>query len=472
MKQTIIILFITLLFSCKNESKFEHYGCNFYGDSKVSIDLYSKNIHSFSSNSQAEKIIDEIVNISGLESNFIIAEESRVENAAALVANDKRYIFYNKYFIEKINNITNSDWAAISILAHEIGHHLQGHTISDLGSRPQQELEADKFSGFILNLMGASLGDAQIAIRKVAPENESRTHPARSKRLNAILEGFNNASKRMNKQINTDLVNSQDNSNRKSNKSSNLSLLKDRKPYEYKFYFNKALEKQIFPPQVSNQSEYFSNIKMEISDKLIRIEDKEIFNQKFDFLIDRDFLRIEDMGHFYNDNSEYIIIATNLLPEPGGGFEGKLWWASVVSGISGFIIYKDGNLVAQNLNVSSSGSMGGNQTNLKKLKIISNTGNGSIIQVGENLFIALNSENEMSGINIPKYVTDGSGFMDDPVVIERKGIKIKGNDILVNYLDVRDDSPININYNYDIESGIYHNEKSIYSYRNKHINNK
>lgn len=472
MKQTTVILFILLFFSCKNERKYEHYGCNFYGDSKVTVDLNSKTMHSFSSNNQAKMIIDEIVNLSGLESNFIVAEESRIENAAALVANDKRYIFYNKDFIEKINNITNSDWAAISILAHEIGHHLQGHTISDSGSRPNQELEADKFSGFILNLMGASLGDAQIAIRKVAPENESTTHPARSKRLNAILEGFNNASKRLNKQTNVGSENRQSNSNKTRNENSSLLLLKDKKPYEYKFSYNEVLKEQIFPERVSNQSGYFSKIKMEIGDKLIRIEDREAFNQQFDFLIERDFLRIEDISHFYIDNSNYIIIATNLLPEPGGDFEGELWWASVVNGISGFTIYKDGSLIAQNLNVSSSGKMGLNQTNLKKLKVISNTEYGSIIKVGENLLITLNSDNEIHGINAPEYVTDGGGFMDDPVVIERKNIKIKENDIVVNYLDLRDDSSINIIYNYDINSGSYSSKESIYSYRKKADNNR
>lgn len=69
----------------------------------------------------------------------------------------------------------------MSILAHEIGHHLLGHTISIGSSNPQDELEADKFSGFVLYKMGASLNDAVQAIQLLGSDTDSKTHPSKQK---------------------------------------------------------------------------------------------------------------------------------------------------------------------------------------------------------------------------------------------------------------------------------------------------
>ncbi|MBK8068385.1 MAG: hypothetical protein IPK27_12370 [Rhodanobacteraceae bacterium] len=87
----------------------------------------------------------------------------------------------------------NNDWAPISIMAHEIGHHLSGHTIMPGGSQPPTELEADKFSGFVLYKMGAMLADAQKAMNTLVPEQDGKTHPGRSKRVQAIQEGWTQA---------------------------------------------------------------------------------------------------------------------------------------------------------------------------------------------------------------------------------------------------------------------------------------
>ena len=75
-------------------------------------------------------------------------------------------------------------------MAHEVGHHLNGHTLSDVGSRPKRELEADYYSGFILQRLGANLDDARVAMLKLGSDSGSRTHPARHDRLAAIGNGW------------------------------------------------------------------------------------------------------------------------------------------------------------------------------------------------------------------------------------------------------------------------------------------
>ena len=88
--------------------------------------------------------------------------------AAVIVLDDdripQRVIAFNKDFIGLVKRATGGNaWAPVSVMAHEIGHHLSGHTITPGGSQPPTELEADKFSGFVLYKMGASLDDASSA---------------------------------------------------------------------------------------------------------------------------------------------------------------------------------------------------------------------------------------------------------------------------------------------------------------------
>src|SRR5690606_38104599 len=72
-------------------------------------------------------VISEIIDVIGLKPRFEL-RSANIENAAAVIYNGKRYILYNEHFLDAINNAVHTDWAGVSILAHEIGHHLNGHT--------------------------------------------------------------------------------------------------------------------------------------------------------------------------------------------------------------------------------------------------------------------------------------------------------------------------------------------------------
>ncbi|WP_237717865.1 membrane-binding protein [Pontibacter sp. BAB1700] len=137
-------------------------------------------------------VIGEIIDVIGLKPRFEV-RSANIENAAAVIYNGKRYILYNESFLAAINNAVHTDWAGVSILAHEIGHHLNGHTLSRQGSNHADELEADEFSGFVLRKMGASLEEAQAAMKVLSDERSSATHPGRSYRLAAISKGWGNA---------------------------------------------------------------------------------------------------------------------------------------------------------------------------------------------------------------------------------------------------------------------------------------
>jgi hypothetical protein len=145
-----------------------------------------------------KQVVAEIMKYTGLPANFVVVE-GKVPNAAAVIMQGpdqvpRRVIAYNPAFMGQVIEATKSNnWAPVSIMAHEIGHHLSGHTIVPGGSQPPIELESDKFSGFVLYKMGAPLADAQRAIATLVPEKDGETHPGRKKRLAAIEAGWKEA---------------------------------------------------------------------------------------------------------------------------------------------------------------------------------------------------------------------------------------------------------------------------------------
>ncbi|MCW3073077.1 MAG: rane-binding protein [Flaviaesturariibacter sp.] len=143
--------------------------------------------------SVAPAYVQEIIAAVGLKPSFELTASTQVPNAAAVVYGGKRYLLYNPTFINNLVRQTGTKWAAVSVLAHEIGHHLNGHTVTGSGSQPVVELEADEFSGFVLRKLGASLTDAQVAMKTLATATASRTHPAQYDRLSSIAKGWQDA---------------------------------------------------------------------------------------------------------------------------------------------------------------------------------------------------------------------------------------------------------------------------------------
>lgn len=140
--------------------------------------------------SQIDAVIKDICQHIGLTCNFD-AFPARVPNAMAYMIDGKRVIMYNPEFIDKVQHGKGQpSWATLSVLVHEIGHHLLGHMFVNDGNFPARELEADKFSGFMLYRMGSTLNEAKENIRTMAQENETPSHPGRSRRLLGIDEGW------------------------------------------------------------------------------------------------------------------------------------------------------------------------------------------------------------------------------------------------------------------------------------------
>jgi len=140
----------------------------------------------------AKEAVSKIVQYTGLTPNFNIIPNNDISTAIAYLKNNKRYIAYNPKFIEKLDTETSTNWASVSVLAHEIGHHFSGHTLIKKQSL-ENELIADQFSGFILHQMGATLDEAKTALSTIGHEMDTTKHPTKNKRLIALIKGWKNA---------------------------------------------------------------------------------------------------------------------------------------------------------------------------------------------------------------------------------------------------------------------------------------
>ena len=158
---------------------------------------------SFQSDTEAKEIFTQILSTVGLAwiTDRIQLRASDVANAEARYDKEsqERFIFYNATFMQQIKAKSGNYWSLMSILAHEVGHHLAFH-VEIPGRNHEFELEADYFSGFVLGKLGATLDEAQAAMRGIGSPQASESHPALGDRLQIITigwtDGRNNAQPR------------------------------------------------------------------------------------------------------------------------------------------------------------------------------------------------------------------------------------------------------------------------------------
>ena len=115
---------------CFGQSQNNH--CSFTGE--LSINYYKYLQGNYSNDFEIDKIINDIVREIGLEKNFVYVNSPGLNNCAALNYDGFRYILYDKTFLNLLSDNQSSKRSVyVSVLAHEIGHHLcSGKTFDNL----------------------------------------------------------------------------------------------------------------------------------------------------------------------------------------------------------------------------------------------------------------------------------------------------------------------------------------------------
>lgn len=149
----------------------------------------------FQSVYEAADIVKSMLDSIKWKENFTLQEQNGINNAYATIIRNKRWIIYDNDFLENLDGYAATKWASISVLAHEMGHHYYNHVVSGKGSTIPTEIEADKFSGYLMNKMGATLEQSVAAMQTIATDKPSATHPAKKDRIASITSGWNQAKK-------------------------------------------------------------------------------------------------------------------------------------------------------------------------------------------------------------------------------------------------------------------------------------
>ena len=203
MKKVKLLLFV-ILFS-KSINAQTNLGNSFSGNENSATVLCPQTKGAFT-DEKVNQLISEILKTSNLKNRFIVIPCSNISNCQAIYYEGKPYILYNASFLEEVKRfsfseknipISETNWEALTILSHELGHHFNNHLNNPPpGATAQElELEADEFAGSTIYLLGGSLSQAQLAFKSVSL-NQSYTHPGRAARLASIAKGWNDASLR------------------------------------------------------------------------------------------------------------------------------------------------------------------------------------------------------------------------------------------------------------------------------------
>ncbi|MBK6996248.1 MAG: M48 family metalloprotease [Lewinellaceae bacterium] len=131
-----LLLFISNL-SAQDPISILH-GCNFEGDET------EKEYYTFETSNEADKIVKRILDGTDVSHESIIVKEANVKNALASTVDKRRYILYSTAFLEKFKGDAKTKWAAYTVLAHEIGHHLNGHDFSEKDPKLRRKMESRK----------------------------------------------------------------------------------------------------------------------------------------------------------------------------------------------------------------------------------------------------------------------------------------------------------------------------------------
>ena len=172
-----------------------------YASDQNNVNLNSAN--NFSSELAYESLDKILFQIGASRDKFIIQPCSNISNAVATQLGGVRYILYDPIFMTKVSdNFENSNWGEIFILAHEVGHHINNHSLDLLlydkiseeskSKQREQELDADLFAAFIIARLGGGYEEIVSVIKNIAKDDSDHksSHPSLQKRLEAVKVGF------------------------------------------------------------------------------------------------------------------------------------------------------------------------------------------------------------------------------------------------------------------------------------------
>jgi len=133
-------------------------------------------------------VVASIKSVLGANGRIDIYVAMNEDNASATIIEGQKALIADHHFLNRMDTGAGTKWAAISVLAHEVGHHISG-----LGRGLQGELDADYWSGYALQKLGAGRDASIRAIMRYGSEYDTKTHPRKYLRASNIQQGWDDA---------------------------------------------------------------------------------------------------------------------------------------------------------------------------------------------------------------------------------------------------------------------------------------
>lgn len=175
-------------------------GTNFNGQPAGDPGPCAGSSANFMTEQDVSRLITDMLDRIDIRNRFLIVACRQVDNCQATLYKGKPYILYNPDFLDEVKrmNFSSADirvstrnWETLTILAHELGHHVNNHLLNPHPDATQREmeLEADEFAGAMIFRMGGTIEQAKAAYLS-QPERGSYEHPGRQQRLDAVTRGW------------------------------------------------------------------------------------------------------------------------------------------------------------------------------------------------------------------------------------------------------------------------------------------
>jgi hypothetical protein len=124
-----VILFLSICSAIGQDKP----GSTFSGASVRDVGVCAGNSASFMTEKQVDDLVSEMLDRIGTKNRYIIVSCRDVDNCQATLFKGKPYILYNPEFLGAVRKLnfstadipaTEKDWETLTILAHELGHHV------------------------------------------------------------------------------------------------------------------------------------------------------------------------------------------------------------------------------------------------------------------------------------------------------------------------------------------------------------
>jgi hypothetical protein len=160
-------------------------GLCLYNSDHLNEDLYL-----FPPDKKTENMFNELLARSG-KSLKVVVKAANVPEVAAAENGNERLLLYNQFVLDRFQKESKKDWSLTMVMAHQIGHHASEHSLNlEPKMRLEIELEADRFAGYLMFQLGATIADIQGLGDVFNTSSKDPIFPEPKARLAATIEGW------------------------------------------------------------------------------------------------------------------------------------------------------------------------------------------------------------------------------------------------------------------------------------------